>query len=264
MSYILVGHGFLGSEIAAALTARQLEFRWFRHDQAWLPTIYDRAVINAAGFTGTPNVDECEDRKAECIAGNILWPLQCERLALRLPVVHIGSGCVYQGAGPYSERDPANFHGSFYSLTKAMAEHALHEHLTKSYILRVRMPFGAKPHPRNLLTKLAGYERLVDVENSLSCVEDIADLAVDFALHLPRPGIYNATNPSSVTTREIAGMMGLDKRWFKSEAAFLKTVKAPRSSCVLDVTKLMGVHRLRPVREALAECVAAMRVREAA
>ena len=31
-------------------------------------------VINAAGYTGKPNVDACELAKAECLSGNAYYP----------------------------------------------------------------------------------------------------------------------------------------------------------------------------------------------
>lgn len=260
----LIGHGYVGRAIARELIIEEPAFRWHRHQSWYLATDRDSVVINAAGYTGKPNVDGCEDHPRDCIQGNVRWPLDVEAAAGRVPVIHIGSGCIYQGDGFFSERDEPNFTGSVYSCAKLLAEVALDPYLDKSYVLRLRMPFGKQEHPKNLLTKLGQYPTLVDYRNSLTSIDDAAKAIVWFARNLPTPGIYNLTNPGSVTTREIAEMMGLQKEWFPSEAAFLSTVKAPRSHCTLDTRKLEAIYPMRGVKDALAEAIAALKQRKAA
>jgi len=55
-------------------------------------------VINAAGKTGRPNVDWCEDHKQETLRSNVTAPLMlCDELMKRnIDFVHISSGCMYQ------------------------------------------------------------------------------------------------------------------------------------------------------------------------
>jgi dTDP-4-dehydrorhamnose reductase len=117
------------------------------------------------------------------------------------------------------------------------------------------MPFGRERQDKNLLVKLAHYPKLIDVRNSLTCIEDAVKAIMYFARTLPPPGIYNVTNPGSVTTREIADWMGLKKQWFVDEAEFLKTVKAPRSNCTLDTSKLEALYSMRKVSDALKDCI---------
>src|SRR5262249_12370912 len=56
-------------------------------------------VINCAGRCGAPNVDWCEDHKAETLHSNLLGPLVLlEECACRgAYLVHLGSGCIYSG-----------------------------------------------------------------------------------------------------------------------------------------------------------------------
>lgn len=261
--FTLLGHGYVGSAIAHELINQGLEFRWGTHEE-WEPR---GVIINAAGYSGTPNVDACEDHRQECVEGNVLWPLLVERRAQSLPVIHIGSGCIYQhykvtrdgAAIGFTETDRPNFDKSFYSLSKLMAERALHPYLHKSYILRIRMPFDSSTSNRNLLMKLASYPKLVDSFNSLSCLDDVARVVVHFAKTLPKPGIYNTVNPGIIKTKEIAGLMNLDKEWFSSWMEFEETVRTPRSRCILDSEKLQAIYPLRSVRDALLGCIGALR-----
>lgn len=88
-------------------------------------------VLNAAGCTGRPNVDWCEDHKEETMRSNVIGTLNltdcCYLKGIHCTV--FATGCIYQyddkhpwdGPG-YTETDPANFAGSFYSETKAHVE----------------------------------------------------------------------------------------------------------------------------------------------
>lgn len=252
MTVSVFGHGYVAHAIVAELNDHHIPYVWQHHGQ--VPEC--DTVINAAGYTGSPNVDGCEDHRAECIQGNILWPLELERR--NCTVVHIGSGCVYMG-GPFGEEDEPNFTGSFYSMCKGISQAALMPHMKRSYLLRVRMPFSRRDHPKNLLTKLRQYPRLINHTNSISCLEDVARAAVFFATKKPPPGIYNCVNPGSVSTLDIAEMMGLRKRWYKDDAEFNASVKAPRSHCTLKTGKLQAVFPLRGVGKALIECIDAMK-----
>lgn len=249
----LIGHGYVGTHIAAELQKQDIPFSWISHQ---LPVpICTNVIINAAGYTGVPNVDACETHKQDCIDGNVLWPIRLEQANPHTPIVHISSGCVYTGhkEGGWSELDSPNFDfdtGSFYSGSKALAQTLLLPYLHKSWLLRIRLPFGRKPHPKNFLTKLQNYPKLVDVENSISCVEDVARTAVKFALERPWFGIYNLVNPGSVTTRQVADLMGLNKAWFTHEE-FAKAVRAPRSNCVLNSDKLQRVAPISPISHTL-------------
>lgn len=235
-----------------------LGFEWYHHDEPWTPC--GGAIINAAGYTGVPNVDACEDRQADCLRGNVLWPLEVQRKSCGLPVVHISSGCVYDGyEKEWTEDDPPNFdftNGSFYSGCKALAQEALMPFMNRSYLLRIRMPFDSELHPKNYLTKIATYPKLIDVRNSLSCVSDVANVALHFAFMKPPPGIYNVCNPGSATTLDVANLMGCgySKEWF-TMSEFSSAVKAPRSNCVLSTTKLQKVFPIEPVIGALHQAV---------
>src|SRR5262249_23640971 len=133
-------------------------------------------VINCAGRTGRPNVDWCERHRAETLRSNVTGPLVLLGACLRpgAYLAQLGSGCLYSGDNGgtgFAEGDPPNFAGSYYSRTKAWAEQALREFPV--LILRPRMPFDGSGSPRCLLTKLAGYRRVLDAPNSLTHLPDL-------------------------------------------------------------------------------------------
>jgi dTDP-4-dehydrorhamnose reductase len=254
---ILIGHGYIGKAIQKELLQQNIEHTWIRHNEP-IP-VGKRAIINATGFTGVPNVDACEIYKQETIDGNVLYPLFLEQTE-KCPIIHISSGCVYTGYEKhYTELDEPNFNfnnGSFYSGSKALEQKLLEPYMNKSYLLRIRMPFSDDHDPKNLFSKLARYEKLIDYENSLSYVPDVAKVAVEFASNyktIPK-GLYNVCNPGSTTTKQLANKLKLTKQWFTKEE-FNQAVVAPRSNCVLSTDKLQSIFPIQTLESALNNCI---------
>jgi nucleoside-diphosphate-sugar epimerase len=95
---------------------------------------------------------------------------------------------------------------------------------------------------------------LVNFENSISNVEEVAECAIWFAENLPQPGIYNAVNPGGIKTHQIAQMMGLVKSYFTDEE-FKVAVIAPRSNCVLNTDKMQKVFEFKSATESLIDAI---------
>ena len=104
------------------------------------------------------------------------------------------------------------------------------------------------------MTKLTKYDKLVDFENSISYVNDVAATAVYFARYLPKPGIYNVCNPGTITTKQVADMMGLQKEWY-TEEEFNQAVVAPRSNCNMSSDKLNRVFPIQSAESALKQAI---------
>ena len=265
MIYLLGGSGYVGQAYQALLAGKGLPFRNLRRadfdytDEAALTALLRREkpafLINAAGYTGKPNVDACELHKAECLMGNAVLPgtVASACADAGVPWGHVSSGCIYSGARPdgsgFTETDTPNFtfrtnHCSFYSGTKALGEEVL-AGMPNVYLWRLRIPFNQVDSPRNYLTKLMRYEFLLDAANSISQLDEF--VAATFACWEKRVpfGTYNVTNPGQVTTREVvelikqAGVSSKDFKFFTDEAEFMRTTaKTPRSNCVMNSTKL--------------------------
>lgn len=237
-------------------------------------------LINAAGYTGKPNVDGCEIHKMECLEGNAVFPGLVEEVCAEThtPWGHVSSGCIYTGSRPdgsgFREEDVPNFsfrqnNCSFYSGTKALGEEILRE-APQCYLWRLRIPFNHLDHPRNYLTKVISYARLLEARNSLSQLDDFVRATWEcWSRRLPF-GVYNVTNPGAVTTHEVvelikksplgsrSQMKGKEFSFFANEEEFMRlAAKTPRSNCVLDSGKLMrlGV-KMDEVHEAVERALA--------
>lgn len=225
-------------------------------------------VINCAGYVGKPNVDACELAKSDCIKGNVLLPQMVSELCYQFSIkfVHISSGCIYNGyEKEFTEEDEPNFcfnskvEGSFYSGTKAMAEDLIHKEA--SYVCRLRIPFDHIDNPRNYLSKIQTYQKLLNMENSISHRLDF----VEACMHLVKRenncpfGIYNITNTGKVDTKQICDLVSKHLNinnnfdFFESIEEFYNIgAIAPRSNCLLDNSKLLATgFKMRSTEEAL-------------
>ena len=279
MIYLLGGSGYVGHAYQALLASKGIPFRNLRRSEIDYtnPKVLTAALkadrvdflINAAGYTGKPNVDACELHKTDCLFGNAVLPgLIAEACASAgVPWGHVSSGCIFTGARPdgsgFTEADAPNFtfrqnNCSFYSGTKALGEETL-AGTPNVFIWRLRIPFNEVDSPRNYLTKLMRYSRLLDAANSISQLEEF--VAATFACWEKRVpfGTYNVTNPGHITTREVvdlikaSGVSNKEFSFFSSEDEFMSVAaKTPRSNCVMDSSKLASVGiTLTPVREAI-------------
>lgn len=264
---LLGSRGYIGREFASQLEQARIDFvpvlmhEYDLVDPARLTrrleSIGATGLINCAGYTGKPNVDACEYDKANCLAGNAVLPGTIRAACEALGIVwgHISSGCIYTGrpsdGGGFTETDLPNFtfrqdNCSFYSGTKALGEEVLRD-ADGCYVWRLRIPFSNVDSPRNYLSKLMRYDRLLDAENSISDLNELVRACIDCLVRELPTGIYNLTNPGAITTREVTELLrfhGLtDKRFsfFEDEAEFMQqAASAPRSNCVLDSSKALN------------------------
>lgn len=111
-------------------------------------------------------------------------------------------------------------------------------------ILRLRMPVSDDLHPRNFVTKIAKYERVVDIPNSNTILHDLLPASILMAEHKDT-GIYNFTNPGAISHNEV---LSLFKEYVRPDFTWknftleeqAKVIKAGRSNCKLDTTKLIN------------------------
>ncbi len=146
MIIILGGSGYVGQEYQKLLIDKGIPYKSLKRSEVdytnpailtdVLRVTKAQFLINAAGYTGKPNVDACEINKSECLDGNASLPGRIAQACASagIPWGHISSGCIYTGArndsSGFTETDPPNFtfrqnNCSFYSGTKALGEEVL-------------------------------------------------------------------------------------------------------------------------------------------
>lgn len=251
--YVIGANGYLGSHFVEYFQTQghevftdRIDIRDYSAVLETLENVRPDVVINAAGKTGTPNVDWCESHKDETTLVNVSGALNvasaCQVLGIYL--AYVGSGCIYAGHGEsgdgFTEEEPANFYGSFYSRTKAHTEQLLSD-FDNVLQLRVRIPIEGKSHPKNVIDKLLKYEKVVSIENSFTVVEDFIPASAAL-IDRKETGIFNMTNVGSMDHKFLMELyrevVEPDRNFtYMTEEELNAITKAPRSNCTLDVSK---------------------------
>jgi dTDP-4-dehydrorhamnose reductase len=263
MIVLLGASGYIGQQFAATLRQRgwpflapsraEMDYTRFDRLREFLRETKPEFLVNAAGYTGKPNVDECEKNKADTLQGNTLFPAALAHAcaSVALPFGHVSSGCIFAGAKvmvdgqcrvekdltqPHLQsllrKNPAAFRGfneedepnftfrrppcSFYSGTKALGEEALRG-MGQSYVWRLRIPFDQFDNPRNYLSKLQNYAKVYQNVNSLSHRADFATACLELWRRRAPFGIYNVTNPGFVSSAQVVEMI---KKILKPKRSF--------------------------------------------
>jgi len=253
MILLLGASGYIGQAFARELQRRQWPFKplsrkevdYTRFDVLleYLKKNKPGFLVNAAGYTGKPNVDACEVAKADTLVGNALLPQTIAQACAvcAIPWGHVSSGCIFSGAKAtlngqtraekdltrpdlrsLAEQSPAAIHGfteidppnftfrdppcSFYSGSKALGEEAV-AGVGQGYIWRLRIPFDEFDSARNYLSKVQRYDKVYDNVNSISHRGDYARACLDLWERRAPVGTYNVTNPGFVTTRQVVGLV---------------------------------------------------------
>jgi dTDP-4-dehydrorhamnose reductase len=253
MILLLGASGYIGQAFATELRRRRIPFIPLTRkaiDYTQFDLLFDYVrkmgpsfLINAAGYTGRPNVDACEFARSEALNANTLLPQMIARVCLmtNTPWGHVSSSCIYTGAKITEngetrvERDLnrpdvrrlfedhlERLHGfteldepnssflcppcSFYSGTKALAEDAVRS-VGHCYLWRPGIPFNEQDGQRNFLSKIQRYPKVYDHMNSISHLGDFVHACLDLWERRAPFGIYNVTNPGAVTTPQVVAMI---------------------------------------------------------
>jgi 3,5-epimerase/4-reductase len=213
MKILVIGKGYVGKRCADAWGEEAvLSDKRINTTEDILQLLEEHqpdVVLNAAGVKGKPNVDWCETHQLETILGNVKLPIiiaeACQKKNIYL--LHIGSGCIYYGSSldpkGWKEDDFAN-PSAVYTKCKYAADLALST-LPNVGIARIRMPLDYIPDDGNIIDKLARYDKIIDVENSLTIVDDMVDVFYQL-LEKKACGIFHVTNPGTIKHREIIAL----------------------------------------------------------
>lgn len=270
---LLLGKGYIGNYLATAKTTHEIhhfskaekDYTKDKEFTALIDEIKPDWIINTTGYTGKPNVDACEADAWNCYHYNVTVPLHLTQIANKhsIPIIHIGSGCIYTGYEKiFTEQDPSNFgveqlNSSFYSKTKDAFE-KLSSNM-KRYIFRIRIPFNGVPESKNYLWKLLHYNDLINMQNSLTNVDELANFTFQFIEKEPELGIYNVLNKGTVNAKTVVDLLklnGLNNPNWNFVDIEKANFKVERSNCHLSTEKIKKLDlELQPILVSLSTAV---------
>eukprot|EP00937_MAST-01D_sp_MAST-1D-sp2_P002048 g2048.t1 len=300
MKVLLFGkNGWIGGMLQTLMTEKGIEFALAdarlqnrEHVARELDEHKPTHVLDAAGVTGRPNVDWCEDHQIETLRTNVLGTLNladlCEERGIHCTIY--ATGCIFHydekinrpwpvwdeatrtwstlpREQQFSEEDVANFGGSFYSHTKGMIEQMLKSY-SKVLVLRVRMPISDDLSPRNFVTKISKYEKVVNIPNSMTILTDLLPVSISLA-ERSKCGIYNFTNPGVISHNQVLDLYAkhIDTTFTYQNFTIeeqAKVIKAERSNNWLDTKKIEDAmkevgHEIPDIHAGMEQCFIRMR-----
>jgi len=269
LKILIIGAGWLGRRCAEAWPDAVLSDKIIKSVDdvvALLDEHKPDAVLNAAGIVGKPNVDWCETNQTATIFGNTILPLMiAEACQLKTTyLLHMGTGCIFYGDSPedggWKENDFAN-PSAVYTRSKYATDLCLST-LPNVGIARIRMPIDESPSKANLIDKLVSYERVVDVENSVTIIPDMI-MVFRALLEKKATGVFHVVNPGTIKHREIIAMYeelvdpNHKNEWITAvDLVSEGLAKKKRSNNILSSDNLikLGIN-MRPVKDAVRDAL---------
>jgi 3,5-epimerase/4-reductase len=231
----------------------------------------DRVIctIGRTSGAGCSNIDYLEQpgKLVENLRDNLHGPLNlasiCQQLGIHL--TYLGTGCIYEYTkthpmDPYenngfTEDDLPNFTGSQYSAVKGVTDQLIRQFKT-TLNARIRMPISAEKNPRNFVTKITQYKKVISIPNSMTVLPELLPIMIDLAKNKVT-GTVNLVNPGCITHGEI---LDLYKQYvdpnFTYEIMDLSDLPnytvGRRSNNYLETTKLQSMYpNVLPIKESI-------------
>lgn len=195
---------------------------------------------------------EQKGKLVENMKDNLWGPMVLATICSRNGVhfTYLGTGCIFHyddvnriGAEGFTEESLPNFFGSAYSTVKGYTDRFMHLLYNESVLnCRIRMPITADDSPYNFITKIANYERVVNIPNSMTVLPELIPAMIKMAAN-KTVGTVNMTNPGAISHNEVLDLYrrhvdaGYTYENFSIEEQD-KILFSARSNNLLDATRL--------------------------
>lgn len=251
MKWLIYGHnGWIAKQFIKEIPSYidivkgKARFENFEEIKEEITSIKPDNVIVLGGLTyksPATNIDWCEDNKQEVIRVNVLGTLNiadiCEQNGIHCTI--LGTGCIYSTLEDkeYTEEDMWDFQESFYSKTKAYTQELL-----KCYknvlLLRIRMPINNSDDPKNFISKLKKFDKIISVKNSMTVLPELIPVMIRM-IEIGKNGTWNIVNPGTISHKEIMDIYNIEKKYVDISRQSELT-RVARSNNHLNVDKLLS------------------------
>jgi dTDP-4-dehydrorhamnose reductase len=219
-------------------------------------------AINCAAIT---NLEKCEELKKRSYAVNTLGPLNLLEASIEknVKLVHISSGCLFDGNDRISTEDSIPEPAVWYTRTKTWAdEYIINRGYNNFLILRPRQLIASFKHPGNVLTKFAKLDSIGAIQepNSVTGIEDFSEM-IEHLIDIDATGVFNCCNEGTITPYDIAMAVkeGINPELQVraiSYSELLSLLPNRRVNTILSMEKIKSTgYTPRTAKEALQWCV---------
>ena len=282
MKILVYGHkGWIGGQFISLLENAQYNYilgaERVDNTPLLIQEIYTVKPTHIVSFIGRTHgtIDDIEyttidyleqpGKLVENIKDNLFSPISLAILCKERNIhyTYLGTGCIFNYIDDkrdkgFIESDIPNFFGSGYSVVKGFTDRLMHQFKDTVLNLRIRMPIVDKDCPRNFITKIANYEKICSVPNSMSVLPELLPIALKM-MEKCIVGTINLTNPGVISHNEILEMYKeyVDKSFSWNNFSIeeqRKVIACDRSNNLLDTTKLENfAPEVRHIKDAVRE-----------
>jgi len=246
-------------------------------------------VISLTGRThgpgyGTIDYLEQKGKLTENIRDNLYGPIVLATICRERNIhyTYLGTGCIFT----YDEEHPMdfeqmsidqdrtkmlfdetalpNYFDSSYSAVKGFTDRLMHLYDDSCLNIRIRMPITSHDNPRNFISKIIRYQKVISIPNSMTVLDEL--LPAMLRLSQERvTGTVNLCNPGVISHNEILDLYReyVDPKFtyqnFSAEE-LLKVTACGRSNNALSTEKLETLVsrydlKVSPIKEAVVEAL---------
>jgi len=195
----------------------------------------------------------------ENVRDNLYGPMNLAIICKKhnIHYTYLGTGCIFtndENNLSFNEASLPNFFGSGYSVVKGYTDRLMKEFPVLN--LRIRMPISSTSNDRNFINKIAKYEYICSIPNSMTVLDDFFPIFTDLLLH-KKTGTYNCTNPGTITHNAILTIYRdtIDPNFTWKNMSLedqSKMLKADRSNNHLDTKKIEKAYpKVKPINDSI-------------
>lgn len=213
---------------------------------------------------------EQEGKLVENLRDNLFSPVILASISNKLHIhyTYLGTGCIFKfdsehpfakEENGFNESSLPNFFGSSYSVVKGFTDQLMHQY-SNVLNLRIRMPITGEPNPRNFITKIATYDKICSIPNSMTVLPELLPIVLDLITN-NRVGTINLTNPGLISHNEILEMykeiVNPNFSWQNfSQEEQRKIIASERSNNYLDTHKLEYLYpNVNNIKDSVRKCL---------
>jgi dTDP-4-dehydrorhamnose reductase len=273
---IFGGNGYIGKQIINHINGENIEFYLSKNRispenldsiKTELKDISPTNILLLIGRThgeGYNTIDYLEQKDKLKINVNdnlyapVLMTTLCQTEFPNIHVTYIGTGCIFnysefKTGSMYTEDSIPDFFGSSYSVVKGFTDQLLKN--LKVLNLRIRMPISSIPDDRNFITKITKYEKICNMNNSMTILDDFIPIFVDM-MKRKMNGTYNCTNEGYIDHNTILSLyksiVDPNKNWVNFTLEEQNNILlSKRSNNILDVSKLSQHYKIPNINDSI-------------
>lgn len=224
IDYILLGYkGFLGQETEKILLKQNKKYLNlntrlgdYENIEKNIKLYKPKYIICAAGISGKPTIEWCENNKRETYNVNVVYVLNlcdlCKKYDIHLTIY--GSGSIYNSVYNdkyYKEQETCNNYSKFYIRCRILLEELIKDYDNVLY-LRIQYPVSLTNNSKCFINKIL--TRVNNIHDHQVCITFIPTLFkyIPYLIEKNITGILNYVNKGSINLSNLLDLYNLKNK----------------------------------------------------